>query len=934
MRPLRLEMKGFSAFAERTVIDFDDVELTAFVGPTGAGKSSVIDAMTFALYGSVARYGQRDVAPVINQLCNEAQLRFDFEVSGTAYTAVRVVRRTKTGGTTKEARLEAGGEVLAGDEKALSAKVVELLGLDFAKFNKTVVLPQGRFAEFLHDKPADRQALLRELLGLGVYERIGREARSRAGLAAAKADALEQHLGDADDLSDERLAELLMTVDRLETAQAQVDEAAGRIEALTASIAERGRQADEVRLRIDRLGRVAVPKGVEQLAEDRAAATESVATCRAAADEARVRRVAAIAAADAGPSEVTMRLVLGRYERLAGLTAEAAELAQRLDAAVTRSEVAVAAADGARSRQEAARVEVASRRAELAVALKSAEQAGDRAEASALLADHDRSVALRINISDVHAAVAGAEHEYHERRTACDDASAALASAERRAPAAALAAHLRPGEPCPVCEQIVHTLPSGHGEPAAVIDAARATAAEAQAALDRADATLRDLRHSASAAEIELADCAARLAGRPDRETTLALLSRLDELAAAVDAARRALDDAQLAATALDDPATGAVFAEEQNAAIALGQLRALRGKAQDDLAVLEAELVDSPSRTDALAQLEEATRLAVARNAADDVERRAVADVHDAEVRLDAVTAREQAARHEFDEIRESVAELRPPRPSPSLAASWAALAAWATATAAALADECASLERAGRAESVERDRILADVTSTVGLDDPAPVDIASVRRALTDRLVAARGDVEHLRRERERVERARADIALLRADAAVGRQLGELLRTTGFERWLLEEALDDLVARANTRLKELSSGQYSLVAADSTFRIIDHRNADEQRDARSLSGGETFLASLALALALADSSMELASEGTAPLESIFLDEGFGTLDADTLDVVAATIEELGASGRMVGIITHIRDLAERMPTRFEVTKGPRSSVVQRVDT
>jgi len=161
----------------------------------------------------------------------------------------------------------------------------------------------------------------------------------------------------------------------------------------------------------------------------------------------------------------------------------------------------------------------------------------------------------------------------------------------------------------------------------------------------------------------------------------------------------------------------------------------------------------------------------------------------------------------------------------------------------------------------------------------------------------------------------------------------LGNLLRTDQFERWLLDEALTDLVARANVRLGELTGGHYSLSAAEGSFRVVDHRNADEVRDARSLSGGETFLTSLALALALADSSVDAAAQGGEPIESIFLDEGFGTLDPDTLDVVAGTIEELGSGGRMVGIITHIRELAERMPTRFEITKGPRTSVVERVD-
>src|SRR5204862_6050321 len=106
--------------------------------------------------------------------------------------------------------------------------------------------------------------------------------------------------------------------------------------------------------------------------------------------------------------------------------------------------------------------------------------------------------------------------------------------------------------------------------------------------------------------------------------------------------------------------------------------------------------------------------------------------------------------------------------------------------------------------------------------------------------------------------------------------------------------------------------------------FAVVDHRNADEVRSVRTLSGGETFLASLALALALSERVAELAADGAVRLEALFLDEGFGTLDADTLDVVASAIENLGAGGRMVGIVTHVRELAERVQLRFEVTKGP----------
>ena len=317
MRPLRLEMSGFSAFAEPTVVDFADVELSAFVGPTGAGKSSVIDAMTFALYGAVARYDQRTVAPVINQLATEAKVRFDFELAGTSYTAVRVVRRTKNGATTKEARLEAGDAVLAGDEKALTNAVVGLLGLDFDKFNKTVVLPQGRFAEFLHDKPSDRQELLRGLLGVGIYDRIGRAARERAVRARNAADLLDEQLAAAGDVSDEHLAALVGRAEATEAVLAAVDTIGAEIDELDRRTAAVGEQVAACVVRRDALARVAVPTGVAALDAELQAASRRAA---AAADEhvaSRSRHDTAAAAAAAGPSPTEMQLLLAAHDALA-----------------------------------------------------------------------------------------------------------------------------------------------------------------------------------------------------------------------------------------------------------------------------------------------------------------------------------------------------------------------------------------------------------------------------------------------------------------------------------------------------------------------------------------------------------------------------------------------------------------------------------------
>ena len=266
-------------------------------------------------------------------------------------------------------------------------------------------------------------------------------------------------------------------------------------------------------------------------------------------------------------------------------------------------------------------------------------------------------------------------------------------------------------------------------------------------------------------------------------------------------------------------------------------------------------------------------------------------------------------------------------------LAAAWEALAAWAAREHAERSQRLPELEAAAAAL---RQEVTAGTTALLGLLSEHGIagvtDPAQAPGEVADHLARAEADLDRVRRDREKAARLDEQIRAHREDEQVATKLGQLLRSDRFERWLCGEALDSLVAEASVTLMELSGGQYQLDRDDrNDLVVIDYEDAGARRPVHTLSGGETFQASLALALALSRQVVGL-SAGMRDLNSMFLDEGFGTLDEDTLETVATTLERLAAdSDRMVGIITHVAALAERVPVRFVVSHDGATSALRK---
>ena len=375
--------------------------------------------------------------------------------------------------------------------------------------------------------------------------------------------------------------------------------------------------------------------------------------------------------------------------------------------------------------------------------------------------------------------------------------------------------------------------------------------------------------------------------------------------------------------------------ADATAAARAEQQARTRLAELADRISELGQLLQTAPDEDELTAQLALRDKLEEAAAAADQRLLRTRTDRTATERALTSLEQAESAAFARLSAARDPVVTLGAPAlEGVGILAAWTALATWAADKISSRDQNIgAAQERAAtaRAKAEQLTSKLGAALAAGGIE-LAPEAVASGASS------AVAGALERARAATARIAERRAQAADLTAmrDAAqdeqqVARLLGDLLRSDRFPRWLVTAAVDALVADASANLAGLSGGQFDLTYDDGEFYVIDHTDADSRRSVRTLSGGETFQASLALALALSSQMSALAAAGAARLDSIFLDEGFGTLDPETLEVVATTLETLAQGKRMVGVITHVTALAERVPVRFIVSRDARTSSVTR---
>ncbi len=996
MRLHHLEITAFGPFAETVSVDFDrltEAQLFLLSGATGAGKSTILDAVCFALYGDVpsdraaarqlrSQHAADGIGPrVVLELTIGAR-RFRF----TRSPAWERPKKRGTGTTTEHAHVlveeqeHAQGAWIARTHRLDEAGhlVAELLGMSLDQFGQVVLLPQGQFDTFLRASSEERQRVLTTLFRTARFERVeqwlaerrralGRDSAERqrqvAGLLHRLSEATESPWPEGWDPADltavagggeltgwvEAIATgLTATVTETETAvaeqQRRLSEAAEAAASATRTheLWSRYQTAERARAELDAGQEQAAVMAAALDAADRAEAVRPVAEMAQSVEE-----TAASARSAAAHRLADLERLLGEdvsaldghdlreHQRAAAEQATLARgfLPRARELESLREEIATAEAALATGRETIAGCR--ERLAALPELRATAEEAvGELTETSAGLVAAETALAGLDERLRVAATLAGLDDRLTRSlaaRLAQQEAVLELQESwlqvrERRLEgiAAELAVSLAVGADCPVCGSLDHPSParSAPGAP---------TRADEEAALKRLDdakLTLAALEDQARTDEHLLAQAREAVGERPvadleaDRAVLLDQVARARAATAELPRARAAVEELVRESHELELVAARESTLLESTEA-RLAERRARHQAIAEELDALLAGADDLPTTIAAHQRLADAA--GAAREALVERERaeRAAAE---AAGRLVAV-----AAEHGFG--------------APPLAAAARLEPAERESLRTTLADRAA---RHARVEAVLTD----PETFAAGTADPPDVAAAETERqeAATahERAVAVHAAAVRraagLERLRAELDRALTAWAPLREEHARVRSLAELAEGKGpdnsrqmrLSAYVLAARLGQVVAAANERLAVMSDHRY-LLEHTAERAVGDRRGGlslavrdqwtDEARDPVTLSGGESFVVSLALALGLAD--VVTAESGGIRVDTLFVDEGFGALDATTLELVMDTLDQLRAGGRAVGVVSHVAEMRTRIPVRLDVVKGRDGSTV-----
>lgn len=1031
MRLHRLAFTAVGPFAGTEVIDFtafDDAGLFLLAGPTGAGKSTLIDAIVFALYGDVARQSdastdrlRSDYAPP--RVRSEVDLIF--ETGAGLYRVTRTPKYVPKGNKSarnsqaslvrvvEDPSSPEGYRTVEGVERGarqISSEIKRIIGLTKEQFLQTVVLPQGKFAEFLTAKSQDRESVLRDIFETGAYldfqKRLvalggagrarvlaaqeeclrafealesptpadkapeaggnGEENGAGAGRRSAEAEAAAGTPEKIDPLRDEERARERAD-EILAAAQGALDEASSRIPVLL-DAADRAAKdlarAREDRALLEERGRLLresqaleAQRPAIEAARERVEAARRVASILpaleqrerafAARDAAGARALEALGAcADAGlldhrdgpMSEGLARSLSARIEeetlsrseersRIRELVALEAGLEER-GRSLDEEEARAAGLEERIARFDEALSGIPERLAIGERALEDMSAQIDAREGAEAAAERLRTrmsaaeEALRLieTMKAASEAVGSAKAASREARIA-----AAIAHEQwLNQTASALAEDLAEGSPCPVCGSPDHPSPASSAEGEEV-------SREAIAALDRARAQADERFAEASSAHLASVEAVKAANARAGGDAASIRLE-LEAAEEALEALRRVKGlRAELESDLKKEREREASLKDQRSAArLELAEGRARIASARRALDADARACAEAAGEAESLVGVNEALSAALGQLKA------ASAALTDflrlsgiaASAREQALAALEEGGFEDGPETREEIRSQHMAAPSiEALESEISRYDSHVGATRRLLDSD--RLKRAEGLEAAEEEPLRRALEEAAERRDEAQRLRGSLERALEHAARLRKAFLDSL----ERLHGARAEAGPLRRLAGiVDASSKDNLVETPLSAWVLVSRLEEVLAAANPRLAKISSGRYELASTpdDGTrsrrsglgLAIIDH-DTEEARSPLTLSGGETFYTSLSLALGLAD--VVTAEAGGVELRTMFIDEGFGSLDSATLELVMAQLHELRDSGRVIGVISHVDEMARQIPDRITVRPGGR---------